>query len=92
MKSEQNMIASSTRAMIHAAAPCPIHTKQAMIEWWGNSIWEYYAATEGGGTVVDADSWSKFPGTVGKHGQVLKLKLLTIMGLKLNRMIKVQSL
>ena len=57
---------SSTRAMIHAAAPCPIHTKQAMIEWWGNSIWEYYAATEGGGTVVDADSWSKFPGTVGK--------------------------
>ena len=67
---------SSTRAMIHAAAPCPIHTKQAMIEWWGNSIWEYYAATEGGGTVVDADSWSKFHGTVGKAWPGAEIKII----------------
>ena len=67
---------SSTRAMIHAAAPCPIHTKQAMIEWWGNSIWEYYAATEGGGTVVDADLWSKFPGTVGKAWPGAEIKII----------------
>ena len=26
---------SSLRHMIHAAAPCPIDTKRAMIEWWG---------------------------------------------------------
>ena len=67
---------SSTRAMIHAAAPCPIHTKQAMIEWWGNSIWEYYAATEGGGTVVDANSWSQFPGTVGKAWPGAEIKII----------------
>jgi long-chain acyl-CoA synthetase len=67
---------SSTRAMIHAAAPCPIHTKQAMIEWWGNSIWEYYAATEGGGTVVDASSWSQFPGTVGKAWPGAEIKII----------------
>jgi len=67
---------TSTRAMIHAAAPCPIHTKQAMIEWWGNSIWEYYAATEGGGTVVDASSWSKFPGTVGKAWPGAEIKII----------------
>ena len=24
-------------------------TKKKMIEWWGDSIWEYYAATAGGG-------------------------------------------
>ena len=71
---------SSTRAMIHAAAPCPIHTKQAMIEWWGNSIWEYYAATEGGGTVVDADSWSKFPGTVGKAWPGAEIKIINDNG------------
>ncbi|MDB2677957.1 AMP-binding protein [Gammaproteobacteria bacterium] len=71
---------SSTRAMIHAAAPCPIHTKQAMIEWWGNSIWEYYAATEGGGTVVDADSWSKFPGTVGKAWPGAEIKIINENG------------
>ena len=57
---------SSLRAMVHAAAPCPIETKRRMIEWWGDSIWEYYAATEGGGTVVSAAEWLERPGTVGK--------------------------
>ena len=66
--------------MIHAAAPCPIHTKQAMIKWWGNSIWEYYAATEGGGTIVNAEDWSKFPGTVGKPWPGAEIKILTDEG------------
>ena len=56
---------SSLRRMIHAAAPCPIETKRKMIEWWGDSIWEYYAATEGGGTIVGPQQWLKYPGTVG---------------------------
>ena len=67
---------SSTRAMIHAAAPCPVHTKQEMIAWWGNSIWEYYAATEGGGTVVGANDWSNFPGTVGKAWPGADIKII----------------
>ena len=57
---------SSTRHMIHAAAPCPPEVKRQMIEWWGNSIQEYYAATEGGGTVVNAEEWLAHPGTVGR--------------------------
>ena len=57
---------SSTRYMVHAAAPCPVETKLKMLEWWGDSIYEYYAATEGGGTVVFPDEWRKYPGTVGK--------------------------
>ncbi|GJM38667.1 MAG: putative acyl-CoA ligase [Acidimicrobiales bacterium] len=56
---------SSLRRMVHAAAPCPVETKKKMIEWWGDSIWEYYAATEGGGTVVGPEDWMKKPGTVG---------------------------
>ncbi len=43
---------SSLRTMIHAAAPCPIDVKQRMLDWWGPVIYEYYAATEGGGTLV----------------------------------------
>ena len=62
--------------MIHAAAPCPVHTKQEMIAWWGNSIWEYYAATEGGGTVVGANDWSNFPGTVGKAWPGADIKII----------------
>jgi long-chain acyl-CoA synthetase len=57
---------SSTRTMIHAAAPCPPDVKRAMLDWWGDSIYEYYAATEGGGTIVTPEQWRKYPGTVGQ--------------------------
>ena len=40
------------RHMVHAAAPCPPEIKRRMIEWWGDAIEEYYAATEGGGTII----------------------------------------
>jgi long-chain acyl-CoA synthetase len=56
---------SSLRTMIHAAAPCPIDVKRRMLEWWGPTIYEYYAATEGGGTLVTPEQWLKKPGTVG---------------------------
>ena len=57
---------SSLRSMVHAAAPCPVQTKRRMIQWWGDTIWEYYAATEGGGTSVSAKEWLRRPGTVGR--------------------------
>jgi long-chain acyl-CoA synthetase len=57
---------SSLRHMIHAAAPCPIDVKHKMIAWWGNAVDEYYAASEGGGTLVTAEEWLQKPGTVGK--------------------------
>jgi long-chain acyl-CoA synthetase len=57
---------SSTRNMVHAAAPCPIEMKLAMLDWWGDSIYEYYAATEGGGTLVTPEEWRRYPGTVGR--------------------------
>ena len=56
---------SSTRSIVHAAAPCPVEIKQRMLDWWGPSIWEYYAATEGGGSVVSPEQWLERPGTVG---------------------------
>jgi long-chain acyl-CoA synthetase len=57
---------SSLRHVIHAAAPCPVEIKRRMIEWWGPVIDEYYAASEGGGTIVFAEEWLKKPGTVGR--------------------------
>jgi len=66
---------SSTRAMIHAAAPCPPEIKRQMIDWWGKSIWEYYAATEGGGTVVGPEEWLKYPGTVGKAWPTAEVRI-----------------
>jgi long-chain acyl-CoA synthetase len=57
---------SSMRWLIHAAAPCPVPIKHAMLDWWGPCIYEYYAATEGGGTIVTPEEWLSKPGTVGK--------------------------
>ena len=48
--------------MVHAAAPCPPDVKRRMLDWWGDSIFEYYAATEGGGTLVTPQEWRKLPG------------------------------
>ncbi len=56
---------SSMKWLIHAAAPCPVGIKQAMLDWWGPCVYEYYAATEGGGTIVTPQDWLARPGTVG---------------------------
>ena len=66
---------SSVRCMIHAAAPCPVDVKRRMIEWWGPAIAEYYAATEGGGTLVGAEEWMKKPGTVGRAWPGAEIKV-----------------
>ena len=58
---------SSLRVAVHAAAPCPIPLKEQMIEWWGDAIVEYYAGTEGGGTMIRADEWMDHKGSVGRH-------------------------
>ncbi|MEY2463166.1 MAG: long-chain acyl-CoA synthetase [Acidimicrobiaceae bacterium] len=57
---------SSLRVVVHGAAPCPVPVKKALIEWLGPVVFEYYAATEGTGTVVDSLTWLQRPGTVGK--------------------------
>jgi len=56
---------SSMKFLIHGAAPCPVHVKEEMFEWFGHIIFEYYGATEGTGTLVDPASWFGKEGTVG---------------------------
>ena len=67
---------SSLRAMIHSAAPCPVHVKWQMLEWWGDVVWEYYAATEGGGTIASPEDWKKKPGTVGRPWPISEIRIL----------------
>lgn len=63
---ERDRDISSLRAVVHAAAPCPVEIKREMIDWLGPIIHEYYSATEGAGlTWADAEQWLAHPGTVG---------------------------
>ncbi len=58
---------SSLECIVHAAAPCPVHVKHAMIDWLGPIITEYYGATEAHGfTFCDSAQWLAHPGTVGR--------------------------
>lgn len=58
---------SSLKTVLHAAAPCPVEVKYAMLEWLGPIIHEYYAGSEGNGTTsIGPDEWLKKPGSVGK--------------------------
>ncbi|MGB3809341.1 MAG: acyl-CoA synthetase [Parvibaculum sp.] len=68
---------SSLRFVVHAAAPCPVHVKQAMIEWWGPVIFEYYGGTETGAVVFcDSKEWLAHPGTVGKAVDGAEVRVL----------------
>jgi long-chain acyl-CoA synthetase len=58
---------SSHKVAIHAAAPCPVEIKKAMIDWWGPILDEYYGGSEGNGiTSLSSAEWLSHPGSVGR--------------------------
>ena len=70
----------SLRAVIHSAAPCPAEIKRRMIDWLGPVIVEYYAATEGGGTLITSAEWLRKPGSVGLPWLGSQVKVLDPAG------------
>jgi fatty-acyl-CoA synthase len=57
---------STMRQAVHAAAPCPVEVKRAMIDWWGPILFEYYSSTEAiGATAITSEEWLRKPGSVG---------------------------
>jgi acyl-CoA synthetase (AMP-forming)/AMP-acid ligase II len=58
---------SSHRFAIHAAAPCPVDVKLAMLEWWGPIVYEYYSGSESiGMCAIGPQEWLRHRGSVGK--------------------------
>jgi fatty-acyl-CoA synthase len=58
---------SSLECVITGAAPCSIEIKEAMIDWFGPIIHEYYAGTEDtGATVITSEEALQHPGSVGR--------------------------
>ncbi len=74
---------SSIETIWHGAAPTPVHVKRAMIEWLGNKIDEYYAATETGGTEISAAEWLSRPGSVGRAEEGQEIAILDEAGNRL---------
>lgn len=57
---------SSLERAVHAAAPCPVETKEQMIAWWGPILFEFYAGSEGGWVQIESEEWLQHRGSVGK--------------------------
>lgn len=76
---------SSMSHMIHGAAPCPVDVKHQMLAWWGDCIYEYYAATEGGGTLIGPAEWRRKPGSVGKAWPISEISIRDDSGMELPR-------
>jgi long-chain acyl-CoA synthetase len=66
-ETRQRYDVSSMRMMVHSAAPCPVHVKERMIDWWGAVITEYYGGSEGIGlTVIGSQDWLRHKGSQGR--------------------------
>ena len=70
---------SSLTTVIHAAAPCPPAVKQAMIDWLGPIVTEFYGGSEGGiwTYCTSADSLAH-PGTVGRAFGGAQIRVLGV--------------
>jgi long-chain acyl-CoA synthetase len=77
---------SSLRFVMHGAAPCPVHVKHAMIEWWGPVIHEHYGGTETGAvTYLDSGEWLAHPGSVGRALSKARVMVLNEAGEEVER-------
>ncbi len=66
-ETRQSYAVSTLATVIHAAAPCPVPIKHAVIEWLGPIIFEYYGGSEGNGsTAITSEEWLRKPGSVGR--------------------------
>lgn len=69
---------SSMRFIIHAGSPCPPDVKDAMIDWFGPIVHEFYGGTESGPAVYcTADEWLAHRGTVGKAIDETTVEVIT---------------
>jgi len=67
---------TSLRWVLHGAAPCPPELKARMIGWLGPVVWEYYAGTEGSGTLIGPADWLARPGSVGRPVPGVTVRIL----------------
>jgi long-chain acyl-CoA synthetase len=68
---------SSMKRLLHAGAPCPVDVKWKALDLFpGDTVYEYYAATEGFATECPAADWVARPGTVGRPVPGISIRIL----------------
>jgi long-chain acyl-CoA synthetase len=57
---------STLQVVSHAGAATPVDVKRRMMDWFGPTLYEYYASSEGFGTSIGPEEWLAHPGSVGR--------------------------
>src|SRR6266567_1362623 len=70
---------SSLQTVFHMAAPMPPWLKENWIAWLGpERVWELYGGTERQGScIISGTEWLTHKGSVGKIGEMAKLRILS---------------
>jgi long-chain acyl-CoA synthetase len=72
---------SSLRFVVSTGAPCPPDVKRAMIDWWGDVIYETYAASELGYlTAISSKEARAKPGAAGRPIEGVSIRILDEVG------------
>lgn len=71
-----DLATNTVRSIVHTAAPCPPHVKQAMIDWLGPILVEVYGGTEGSATVITSQEWLTHVGSVGRPMAGVSVRIL----------------
>jgi long-chain acyl-CoA synthetase len=68
---------SSLRVVVHSAAPCPVDVKRGIMDVFPpDTVWEMYGGTEGLFTMISPAEWVRKPGSVGRAGLNVGIKIL----------------
>jgi long-chain acyl-CoA synthetase len=68
---------ASVRKIMHAAAPCPPDVKRRIMDVFpSGTVWEFYGATEGPGTIIGPEEWLAKPGSVGRPWPGVTVKVV----------------
>jgi long-chain acyl-CoA synthetase len=72
---------TSIRKILHGAAACPAAVKRQIMDVFPpGTVWEYYGASEGMGTIISPEEWQRKPGSVGRPFPGLGIRILDDAG------------
>jgi acyl-CoA synthetase (AMP-forming)/AMP-acid ligase II len=72
---------SSMRAIVMAAAPCPMRVKEQVVEYFGPVLYEFYGSTELGiNTILRPEDVLRKPGSCGRAPAGMELAILDEAG------------
>lgn len=64
---EAQPLSATHHVAVTSGAPCAVHVKEQILDWWGEILHEYYGASEGyGHTYISPAEARTHPGSVGR--------------------------